>query len=198
MNGSKAVKYLFDTYERLAGRPPKYSEQRTLMVLVEEIGLPCEVTMMLVEYCFKIDKATPAYMKTVAMDWCENGINDIPKAEERIRLLRSRFDAENRLRRRLGMTSAFSSKQKQFISEWADMGISDELIDEAYDLMLTNTGKMSFPYMDKILRKWHSEGITDPSQLEKQKKKESPVPKTTSYDLSEIEQQSLELYKDII
>ncbi len=198
VNGSTAVKYLFDTYERLAGRPPKYSEQRTLMVLTEEVGLPCEVTMMLVEYCFNIDKATPAYMKAVALDWVQNGIDDLPKAEERIRLLQSRTAAEKSLRARLGLSSSFSTKQKQMIAEWADMGISDALIDEAYDITLTNTGKMSFPYMDKILKKWHSEGITDPSQIKKDKKPETASPaKKTSYDLSVIEQQSLDLYKDI-
>lgn len=198
VNGSTAVKYLFDTYEKLVGRPPKYSEQRTLMVLIEEVGLPCEVTMMLVEYCFNIDRATPAYMKAVALDWVQNGIDDIPKAEARIKLLQSRTAAERRLSKRLGLSSSFSSKQKQMIAEWADMGISDSLIDEAYDITLTNTGKMSFPYMDKVLKKWHSEGITDPSQIKKEKKPEAAVSaKKTSYDLNVIEQQSLDLYKDI-
>ena len=197
VNGSTAVKYLFDTYEKLAGRPPKYSEQRTLMVLTEEIGLPCEVTMMLVEYCFNIDKATPAYMKTVALDWVQNGIDDIPKAEERIKLLQNRSSAEKKLRSRLGLTSSFSTKQRGLIEEWTDLGISDLLIDEAYDITITNTGKMSFPYMDKILKKWLAEGITDPSQIKKEKKSAPSAPAKTSYDLSAIEQQSLDLYKDI-
>ncbi len=198
VNSSDAVKFLFTTYEKLAGRPPRHAEQQTLMVLVEEIGLPCEVTMMLVEYCFKIDKATPAYMKAVARDWCDNEINDIPKAEERIKTLYNRHTNEDRLRRKFGIAGAFSQKQKQLIAEWTDMNIPESLIDEAYDRMITNTGKVSLPYMDKILRKWLSEGITDPSQIPK--KPVAPVggqDTAPSYNIEEIEQLSYDLYKDL-
>ncbi|MBQ3842434.1 MAG: DnaD domain protein [Ruminiclostridium sp.] len=200
VNGDKAVKYLFDTYERLAGRPPRHAEQQTLMILVEEIGLPCEVTMMLVEYCFKIDKASPAYMKAVARDWIESGIDDIPKAEERIRIMQDRHNTEANLRKKFGLSSSFSAKQRQMIAEWSDLGIPESLIDEAYDIMLTNTGKLSFPYMDKILRKWHSEGITDPSQLEKMKKTDSGSQSgisAPSYNTQEIEQRTYNKYKNL-
>lgn len=195
VNSDKAVKYLFEMYEKLAGRPLKHAEKETLMILVEEIGLPCEITMMLVEYCFRIDRSTPAYMKAVARDWCENGIDTIGKAEERIKLLQSRFTLENRLRKKFDITSSFSAKQKEIISGWSDLDISEALIDEAYDRMLTNTGKLSLPYMDKILRKWHEDGITDPSQLEKAKKEPDPAQSGTSYSISDLEQQSLDLYR---
>ena len=198
VNGSDAVKYLFTTYEKLAGRPPRHAEQQTLMVLVEEIGLPCEVTMMLVEYCFKIDKATPAYMKAVARDWCDNGISDIPKAEARIKLLYSRHSAENRLREKFGIAGAFSAKQKQMIAEWTDLDIPEQLIDEAYDRMITNTGKLSLPYMDKILRKWMSEGIRESSQIPKKPPRpDGGQDAAPSYNINEIEQQSFDLYKDL-
>lgn len=196
VNGSTAIKCLFDTYEKLAGRPTKHAERQTLMVLVEEIGLPCEVAMMLIEYCFNIDKATPAYMKAVALDWIESGIDDIPKAEERIKLLRNRHTAEGRLKQKFGITSAFSQKQKQMIAEWSDMGISEALLDEAYDITMNNTGKPSFPYMDKILREWIKNGITEPSQLESRKKTEI-AEKAPSYSTSEIEQRTYNKYKNI-
>lgn len=203
INGDNAVKCLFDMYQQLSGRPPKHSEQQTLMILVEEIGLPCEVTMMLVEYCFNIDKATPAYMKAVAMDWVENGITDIGKAEERIKTLHSRFNTEKRLQKKFDLPSSFSSKQKQMIAEWTDMGMPEELIEAAYDITLDNTGKLSFPYMDKILRKWADEGIKTPEQLEQYNKKkntgsgsgsDSSAP---SYNVGEVVERSRNKYKDL-
>lgn len=196
INGDNAVKCLFDMYERLSGRPPKHSEQQTLMILVEEIGLPCEVTMMLVEYCFKIDRPKPAYMKTVALDWVENGITDIGKAEERIRQLHEYHSTENELKKMFGLTSAFSNKQKETITEWADMGISTELIGAAYDQCMDYTGKLSFPYMDKILRKWISEGITDPSQIRKNNKPDGGG-NAPSYDIDEAEQRTKNKYKNL-
>lgn len=187
IKGDKAVKHLFEVFEELAGRPTKHAERNTLMILIDEINLPCEVAVMLIQYCFSIDKASPSYMKSVALDWYENGIDTLGKAEERIKYLSDKFHFENKLKKKFGMTSAFSAKQKQIIEEWSKLGISDELIDAAYDATLNGAGKLSFPYMDKILQKWHSEGITDPSMLQNKKKSET-LSEESSFDISDIEQ----------
>lgn len=197
VNGDRAVKYLFETFERLAGKPTTHAERNALMVIIEEIKLPCEVAVMLVNYCFEIKKATPAYMKTTALDWYISGIDTIGKAEERIRALKQRNTLENKLRVKFGMNSAFSAKQKEIIKGWAEMELSDGLYDEAYDKTLNAKGKLNLSYMDGILRKWHEQGITDPAQLEKQKnqKKQESSKGGSSFDISELEQSAYQRYK---
>lgn len=187
IKGDKAVKYLFGVFEELAGRPTKHAERNTLMILIDEIQLPCEVAVMLVRYCFSIDKPSPSYMKSVALDWYNNGIDTLDKAEERIKYLSDKIHFENKLKKKFGMTSAFSARQKEMIEEWSKLGLSDSLFDAAYDATLNGTGKLSFPYMDKILRKWHSEGITDPSMLQN-KKKSDTASEESSFSISDIEQ----------
>lgn len=198
VDNNSAVRYLFETYERLAGRPTKHSERNALMLLIEEVGLPCEVAIMLVQYCFSVDKASPAYMKSVALDWCESGIDTIEKAEERIKSLQSRYGLENKLRGMFRMSSAFSKSQKEFIGAWAELEISTELIEEAYDACMKNTGKLSFPYMDKVLRSWLDKGITTPEQV--QQNKNVPKPKqeasmSSSFNIEELEQLALAKYR---
>lgn len=193
IKGDKAVKHLFEVFEELAGRPTKHAERNTLMILIDEINLPCEVAVMLVRYCFSIDKTSPSYMKSVALDWYENGIDTLGKAEERIKYLSDKLHFENKLKKKFGMTSAFSAKQKQIIEEWSRLGLSDELIDAAYDATLNGAGKLSFPYMDKILQKWHSEGITDPTMLQNKKKSEASS-EESSFDISDIEQSAYGRY----
>ena len=187
IKGDKAVEYLFKLYEELAGRPTKHAERNTLMILIDEIQLPCEVAVMLVRYCFSIDKPSPTYMKSVALDWYNNGVDTLGKAEERIKYLSDKITFENKLKKKFGMTSAFSAKQKEIIEEWSKLGLSDSLFDAAYDATLNGTGKLSFPYMDKILKKWHSEGITDPSMLQN-KKKTDTAGEESSFSISDIEQ----------
>lgn len=193
IKADKAVEHLFKVYEKLAGRPTKHAERNTLMILIDEIQLPCEVAVMLVEYCFSIDKPSPTYMKSVALDWYEHGIDTLGKAEERIKYLSDKIGFENKLKKKFGMTSAFSAKQKQIIEEWSRLGLSDGLFDAAYDATLNGTGKLSFPYMDKILRKWHSEGITDPSMLQIKKKPDTTA-EESSFSISDIEQTAYERY----
>ena len=194
VDSSSAVRYLFETYERLAGRPTKHTERNTLMLLTEEIGLPCEVAVMLVEYCFSVEKATPAYMKSVALDWCESGIDSIGKAEERIKTLRARYGLENRLRGMFRLNSAFSKSQKEIISEWTELDINPELIEEAYDVCMRSTGKMSLPYMDKVLRGWLDKGITTPEQVAQTKN--VPKPKQeASFSVGSLEQTAYAKYR---
>lgn len=198
VDNNSAVRYLFETYERLAGRPTKHSERNTLMLLIEEVGLPCEVAVMLVEYCFSIDKASPAYMKSVALDWCESGIDTIEKAEERIKALQSRYGLENKLRGIFRMSSAFSKSQKEIISAWAELEISVELIEEAYDACMKNTGKLSFPYMDKVLRNWLDKGITTLEQIKLNKaapKQVQEISMSSSFNIDELEQLAIAKYR---
>lgn len=198
VNSDEAFKFLCQSFERHVGRPLKHSERNVLMILTEEVGLPVEVAAMLVEYCFTIDKATPAYMKSVALDWYNSGIDTIEKAEERIIVLKSRNTLENRLHSKFRMTSAFSSKQREFITSWAEIGISEELIDEAYERTLDATGKLSFPYMDAILRSWADKGITSPSQIPKDNKPTAAFtpPAAASFDIAMLEQSAYERYRN--
>ncbi len=192
INGDDAFRCLCSTFERLAGRPTKHSERNTLMVITDEIGLASEVALMLLEYCFSIDKATPAYMKAVALDWVECGIDNIIKAEERITVLTARNTLEGKLRSKFRMTSAFSQKQKEIIASWAEAGYSDELIDEAYEKTLNGTGKLSFPYMDSILKSWKEKGITSPERINEEKRANS---NESSFDVNDLEEASYERYR---
>ena len=62
----------------------------------------------------------------------------------------------------------------------------------AYEKTVDNTGKVSFPYIHKILSTWHEIGFQKPEEAlsesappEKQKKEEK---KEYSFDLEEFEQ----------
>lgn len=194
VNASEDVKYLFDTYQRLSGKLTTHAERNVLMQIIDVIKLPCEVAIMMIEYCFSIDKATPAYMRTVAADWWENGIDTVKKAEDRIKYLNNIHRYENALYKKFGMTSAFSKKQKDFISAWAELGISEELIDEAYNITIDNTGKLSFPYMDKILRKWNADGVNSPDEITKKTAEPSQTVISSSIDMNEMEQWTINKY----
>lgn len=195
VRGDEAVRYLFETFERLAGRPTKHAERNALMILIEEAGMPSEVAVMLVEYCFSIDRATPAYLKAAALEWVESGIDTIGKAEERIKLLRSRHTLENRLRAKFGRTSAFSKSEKELIALWAQADFPDELFDEAYDLCMKNTGRLSLKYMDTVLRSWSEKGYTTAEQARGEKKPAEKTAVAPSFDVNDAGQAAYGRYK---
>lgn len=197
INKKQAFEHLCEIFQSHKGSAPSHTELNTLMILTEEVGLPAEVVIMLVEYSFSVDKATPAYMKKVAKDWYDSGIDSIAKAEERIQLLSSRNTLEGKLRTKFRMTSAFSSKQKEIIAGWAELSVSDELIDEAYEITLDKTGKLSFPYMDSIIRKWSEKGYKSLSDINGDKlfSKPQQTGEGTSFDIASLENSTYERYR---
>jgi DnaD/phage-associated family protein len=193
----KGMNFLFKECERIFGRPLKHNEQNTLMVITEETGIPAECTLMLVEYCASCGKATPAYMKTIAVDWLERGIMSIGAVEAEIRILREINSLESKLKRLFEMSSAFSKVQKDLIRRWSSLGYSEEMLSEAYQITLNQTGKMAFPYMDKIIEKWNTEGIRSKEQLEKAQQsfkntKQKSDDAKSSFDVEKIWQNIIE------
>ncbi|MDE7192530.1 MAG: DnaD domain protein, partial [Oscillospiraceae bacterium] len=115
----------------------------------------------LLDHCFRIKKTSIAYIQKCAESWSEDEINTLDLAEERIRLITRRGDIEDRLKAAMEIKSAFAPKQKEFIHTWSEeWGFGEDMIMLAYDITLNSTGKLSFPYMNKILESWRSEGIT--------------------------------------
>ena len=82
----------------------------------------------------------------------------------------------------------------------------------AYEECVDRTGKMSMPYMDKIITSWHKNGVKTPldiaeerkrwqeSQAKKAPKKEKEKPqheqREASYDIDRFMQKSVDLVYD--
>lgn len=199
VRASDEADYLFKHCEALYGRPLKHNEQRTLMLILEDACLPVEVALILVDCCFSIKKATPAYMRTLAVEWAESQINTIEKAERRMDETVNLNGAVERFRKMFEVNSAFSKQQKDMINTWVNRyQFSDEMINEAYQRTLNATGKLAFPYMNKVLLSWQSKGIKTPSQIsDDSKPKPAEKGENSSFDIKEIEQLMLERQKHV-
>lgn len=197
VKGNEKADYLFKHCEILYGRPLKHNEQQTLMIILEDACLPVEAALILVDYCFSIDKATPAYMRAMAAEWAESEISTIEKAEQRVEELKKLDSAVGRFKKMFEVNSAFSKQQKDYISKWINSyGFSDDMIGEAYQITLNGAGKLSFPYMNKVLENWHGKGIKSKEQIESDKKPQSAVKgENASLDIKKIEQIMSDKYK---
>lgn len=201
VNSNEKMKYLFKHCEKLYNRPLKPNEQKNLMLITNDIGLSAEAALILINYCFSINKTSPAYMRTIAAEWIESEITTIEKAEQRVVELKARDSAINRFKIMFEVNSTFSSEQKKLINKWAnEYSLSDGMIAEAYNITLDRTGKLSFKYMDKLISNWHENGISSPEQLEvrqgiKNKEKISQDKINSSIDLDLIQRKLIEKRK---
>lgn len=204
-----AVNYLFSEAQTLYGRPLRNPESQLVISLVDYYGLPAEVSALLLKYCFSIGKSTPGYIKSVAQTWTDEEITDAESADRMLAKLERANSTEETLRREMGMQTKFVKPQLEFIKKWSvEWGFSTEMILLAHEISQTNTGSLNFPYMNKILMNWHSEGIATLEAAEKSSKEHKNSRQTeskpaanaagntnSSLNTSELEQQIWLKYK---
>ena len=197
VKNDEKMNYLFKTCEALYGRQLKHTEQNALVTITEHIGLPAEVALMLVDFCFSIGKSSPAYLRSAAMDWVENGVTDLSTAEQYISVLQAKNKAENTVKSIFGINRALSQKEKDFASLWInEWGFSSEIITMAYDINVNSKGKYSFPYISTILERWREKGLTTKEQIEEERARnpKQPAFEQSSLDVEKIDKQILDFY----
>jgi DnaD/phage-associated family protein len=197
VRSDKSMDFLFKECERIFGRPLRHNEQNSLMIITDDVGIPAECALMLVEYCASCGKATPAYMRRLAKDWHERGVLSISKAEDEIKILRELGSFEGRLKRLLEVGRAFSDKEKEMIRRWSANNYDEEIIYAAYQMTLDGAGQLSFPYMNKILENLEKDGIRSKAQIEESQKnykknKQRSDDTKSSFDLEKVWQKITE------
>lgn len=159
--GNKMVSGMFRSAELLLNKPLSQNDTRTLYSLHDWLGLPCEVILMLIEHCVSIGKTSMRYIEKVALSWVDDGITTVKKAQKYLLDNADRQKLLRKYKRLLKITDRdLSDAETQYILNWTgSLGMGEPLIKEAYEKTVAYTGKLSFPYMNKILESWHKEGV---------------------------------------
>ncbi|MBQ8782600.1 MAG: DnaD domain protein [Clostridia bacterium] len=193
------LEQLFNEVQQILGRTLGYDGEYSLLMMHDDYGLPSEVILMLADYCVNNGKASYAYMRKMAKSWGEKEIDSIEKADAVISNLNSVQSLWNQFARLTGIqTPKPTSVQSQYLLTWAnEYKFSMEMIYCAYEIMADNCAKISFKYMDAILKDWYQKGFRTPEEIEEEKKKSPPAVKKnpkalqgTSYDMDEFKRRA--------
>lgn len=159
-NGS--LKGLIDEIQMALAKPLTSSDMDAIVALYTYYGLSPHYIMTVVQYCDAINKLNMRYIERTAASWQDQGVTgeNIDEHVARMLLYRS---AESRVRRDLGLYDrALAPTEQRYLDKWLNtLGLSPELVRAAFDIAVTQTGKLSFQYMDKVLLSWHQKGIKD-------------------------------------
>ncbi len=210
INSDSAVAYLFKEAEALYCRRLRPQETQNVLALVDHYGLPAAVAVLLLKYCFRSGKSTPAYIQKVAASWSEDGIDSVELADARVKILERRDSTEERLRNAMELKSKLTARQREFIRKWTvELGYDDDMIMLAYDITVDSIGQMKFEYANSILENWNKQGISTKEEAERnneQYKRSAAKGKAnqskavgdsnSSFDADEVMQQIIESYQN--
>ncbi len=190
INSDKNLQDLLSMVQNALSKPLSSGGTSVIVMLYDTCGLPAEVIMMLVNYCISLGKSDMRTIERMGIKWADEEINTVQAVENRIAENKRSNENWNRVKYVFGLTSAGSptSKQLKFADRWVGQWhFSDEMLRTAYELNVDSTGKMSLPYINKILKRWYDAGIFTIEDIEKNdKSKKKTNSKKSSYDLDEL------------
>lgn len=160
MEKDKSVKDMYLLAEQILGRPLSTTEITTIFSFYDWLGLPKDVVLMLLEHCASLDKTNIRYIEKVALGWAENGINTVAKAKKYIDKFLQAHAAEAKVKSILQIGDRkFTDTELKYVNTWInDFKASPEIIKKAYDITIMNTSKLSYPYLNSVLKSWFENG----------------------------------------
>lgn len=190
INSDKKLQDLLTMVQNALSKPLSSGGTSVIVMLYDTCGLPAEVIIMLVNYCVSLGKSDMRTIERMGIKWADEEINTVQAVENRIAENKRSNENWNRVKYVFGLTSAGSPtpKQLEFADRWVGQWhFSDEMLRTAYELNVDSTGKMSLPYINKILKSWYDAGFITLEDIEKtDKAKKKTNSKKSSYDLDEL------------
>ena len=185
---------LLGEVQRMLGKPLNTEELKILLGFVRYLGMSADVVTLLVYYCKdrarKMGKTRNPSLRTIekeAYAWAEKGIDTMEEAAAYIRQQNQRFSQEGRILQILQIRGrSLSQGERNYLNQWLEMGFGEEAISLAYERSCINAGGLRWPYMNKILRSWHAQGLHTLQQIQGGDRKPN-VPKGASGELGEEE-----------
>lgn len=197
MSGDQEFRVIYSEVERLLGKTLNTEELKILLGFRRYLGLPGEVISVLVSWCRERARQKGSLrnpsLRTIekeAYHWAEQGIDTL---EEAAAYIRSRNLRNSRMEKLKGILQirgrALTPGEERYALAWLDMGFDDEALADAYERTCLNTGGLNWPYMNKILTRWHEAGLHTLEAIRRGDRK--PVPQGASGQLGQAEVEAI-------
>ncbi len=195
MAKDKSIEEMLLAVEAILNKQLTHREISLYVTLTHWYGFNAKLVPMLLHYCKTAGSLSSSYIETTGLGWIDEGIDTMEKAEAKVRGKADSRAAWRKVSSLLEIDRAKpSAKEEAFSSQWVnEWKMPDGLINEAYERCINQKGKLSFSYMNGIMKKWHENDIVTLETLRKYEEKNAEEKSSggrfePTYDKSEIEQ----------
>ena len=155
--------------QNVMGKSFTAHDYNTVMSLKSYYKFSDEYILLLLAHCVEIEKANWAYVRKTASNLYDEGISSYSKLESHFAARRNKRSLEYKIRKLLGIGEReFIKSERGYIEKWIELKTNFDLLSKAYEITIANCdGKISYPYMAKVLDNWHNAGIKTVEEAEK-------------------------------
>ena len=199
MDRDTSFRGLYGEVQRLLGRSLNTEELKILLGFVRYLGLTPDVISVLVCYCKDRARQRGSFrnpsLRTIekeAYAWAERGIDTVEEAAAFIQAQNVRNSRLYRLMNILQIRGrSLTAAEERYAQSWLDMGMDEEAISMAYERTCLNTGGLNWAYMNKIMQRWHEQGLHTAEEIRSGDHKVG-VPKGASGQLGAAEIEAIQ------
>lgn len=149
------LRFLMEQMPAILGRTVSSTDVKTMTTLFEQYRLPADVLLMAIQYAVKRGHSDMRYIEKVCMSWYEKEIRTHDDAEQYLTEVAKQSTLEAQVKRILGIERKLIPMEEDAIHRWLVEYQADlPMITLAFEKTIEHTGKLAFPYLDKILHNW--------------------------------------------
>ncbi len=157
LTNTDEVKWLMNIIEVYLKRNMTPNDVQLVLFIYETLGFSTDLILHLYDYCISRNKTNSSYIEAVAIAWKEEGIDTVEKADISIAKYNTNYNAVSKA---FGLNRQPGDIEKKFMDKWfSSFGFSTDIIIEACNRTLLNTGKPDFKYANSIIENWYAKGV---------------------------------------
>ena len=174
---------LLQEAEKVFGRSLNSNDMRVILGIYDHLGLPCEVVMVLLNYCAELcrqrygdgRRPTAGFVEKQAYVWARQELLTLEQAEDYIAARKARTQGLGRLKELLGIYGReLTPGEEKSFAAWLEMGFPDQVLELAYQRTIDHAGSFKHRYMNRILESWKEQGLMTVAQIQEKDTRRQP------------------------
>lgn len=150
--------------EQLLGTTISVTHLQMILYFMCDIGFSQELILAMYRTALEKGNHSPKYIEAIGINWAKKGIHSVEEAEEESSYFSSLYLLVSKA---LGIQRPLAPAERERIDQWRCYGFSDEIIQEACQRTVLQTGGTNLNYVSGILKKWHQYQVTTLADIEK-------------------------------
>lgn len=199
MKNNDGIRHMFLISSQLLNRELSDTDRKIIFSFYDYLKMPVEVIFTLLEYCVSIGKTNMRYIEKVAYTWADSEINTLSKASSFVKEQTEAFKITKKYKDMFKITGRdFTETEEAMLKVWLyELKVTDEIIKNAYEITVANTGKVAFKYMDAVIRNGAANSKptgSTPSQARSERSKSKNA--FQNYDENDVTDFDIKIMKD--
>ncbi len=187
MAKNKRTAELFKECQSVLGKSFNTHDFNNVINLKQYYKFSSAYILLLLAHCADIGKTNWAYIRKLASEFYDNGIDTYKKLEKHFADRKNEKSLEYKIRKLFGIGEReFIKTERAVFDKWLENEISFDLIELAYEITIEKTGKSSPRYASKIIENWISSGIKTVEEAKEAQQKYKSKQREETFDADDF------------